>query len=147
METNRWREEEIFEEVLDKHQQKLSTTWVGTQKTKDGQTITKARLVVRGYEEEENERADSPTCSKENIRLMLAIAVSNTWTVKSLDIKAAFLQGKQIERELFVMPPKEVRKEGYIWKLKEVVNGLRDTSRSWYLRVIEVLENLGVKAS
>ena len=43
------------------------------------------------------------------------------------------------------MPPKEFKKSGLIWKLNKVVYGLCDASRSWYLRVSEVLLRLGMK--
>ena len=107
---------------------------------------TKARLVVRGYEEQNDEiRSDSPTCSKDNIRMLLGVAGAKGWKVQSLDVKAAFLQGKTIERDVFVKPPVEFRKENVIWKLRKVVYGLCDASRNWYLRVAEVLKNLGMK--
>ena len=107
--------------------------------------MTNARLVVRGYEEEEKSRSDSPTCSKDNIRIFLCLAVAKGWTVCSLDVKAAFLQGKEIERDLFLLPPKEFRSKGKVWKLKKVVYGLFDASRNWYLRLWQVLSDLGVQ--
>ena len=69
----------------------------------------KARLVVRGFEESNliDIRKDSTTCCKENFRLLLAIVVTNKWKVHSLDIKSAFLQGKNIDRELYLKPPSE----------------------------------------
>ena len=146
-EVEKWVEENVFEEVQFKGQDLLTTTWVITSKVHDEKVITKARLVVRGYEEIEKNRSDSPTCSKDNIRMLLAVAVSKDWKVQSLDIKAAFLQGNPIERSVLIKPPKEFRKENIVWKLKKVVYGLTDASRSWYLRVLEVLSSLGMKES
>ena len=140
--------QKVFDKVEDIGQERLSTTWVITTKISEGKEITKARLVARGYEEDSsNIRSDSPTCQKANVRMLLAIAVAKQWTVRSLDIKAAFLQGKEIERELCLQPPKEFREKGVIWKLKKVVYGLCDASRNWYLKVLEVLESLGMKVS
>ena len=145
-EIRRWIEEEVYEEVIDKGQSKLSTTWVVTTKAEGQDIRTKARLVVRGYEEDSCEiRADSPTCSKDNIRMLLGVAGGKGWKVHSLDVKAAFLQGKAIDREIYVKPPLEFRKEKRLWRLKKVVYGLCDASRNWYLRVAEVLQNLGMK--
>ena len=56
-----------------------------------------------------------------------------------------FRASKSIERQLFITPPKEFRKPRKLWKLNEVVYGLNDASRSWYLRVKEVLLELGMK--
>ena len=36
---------------------------------------------------------------------------------------------------------------GKIWKLNKVVYGLCDASRSWYLKVVEVLEELGMRSN
>ena len=141
----KWIEENVMEEVKDTAQERLSTTWVITTKLKNDQEVTKARLVVRGYEEETKSRSDSPTCMKDNVRMLLAIAVGKGWNLDVLDVKAAFLQGKSIERELYITPPKEFRKEGVLWKLKKVVYGLTDASRSWYLKISQVLEDLGMK--
>ena len=52
----------------------------------------------------------------------------------SLDVKAAFLQGDPIKRDVFIEPPKEFF-TGKLWKLKKTVYGLCDAARSWYLRV------------
>ena len=77
--------------------------------------------------------------------MMLGIAAGKRWRIQSLDVKAAFLQGKTIERDLFLQAPVEFRKKGKLWKLNKVVYGLYDASRSWYLKVVELLTDLGMK--
>ena len=146
-EYDKWIEERVIEEVADSGQDRISTTWVITTKMKENKEIVKARLVARGYEEEEKVRADSPTCMKESIRIGLAISMTRKWKIYSLDVKAAFLQGNTIEREVFLKPPKEFLRAGYVWKLRKVVYGLADASRSWYLKVKEVLTQLGMQVS
>ena len=147
-EIEKWQEQKVFEKVSDEGQDRISTTWVVTRKLKDGKEIVKARLVARGYEEDNKEiRSDSPTCQKDHIRMTLLLAVSNQWVLHSLDIKAAFLQGKKIDRELYVQPPKDFREPGVLWKLNKVVYGLCDASRNWYLKVVEVLKELGMQIS
>ena len=64
-----------------------------------------------------------------------------------MDIKTAFLQGADINREIFVKPPPEANCVGLIWKLRKCVYGLSDASLSWYNRVKEVLEQCNVKVS
>ena len=78
---------------------------------------------------------------------MLSVAVSRGWKIHSLDVKAAFIQGQQIARDLFIFPPKEFRKKGYLWKLRKVVYDLNDASRSWYLKVSQVLKELKMKST
>ena len=108
--------------------------------------VIKARLVARGFEEENlnDIRKDSPTCSKENLRIVLAIISSHQWQASSLDVKSAFLQGNQIDRDLYLKPPKEAD-TGNLWKLKTTVYGLSDASRVWYLRVKEELFKVGTE--
>ena len=125
----------------------IHTRWVMTDKVKEGCVIKKARLVVKGFQEDsEHIRKDSPTCMKESLRIVAAISAAYNWTLRSLDIKSAFLQGKMIERDVFVLPPSEV-KSNKIWKLKKTIYGLSDASRMWYLRVKEVLREMNCSMS
>ena len=52
----------------------------------------RARLVARGYEKNTYTRADSPTIMKSSFRTFLTIASSKQLTIKTNDIKSAFLQ-------------------------------------------------------
>lgn len=144
LELTKWKEEKVYEEVENNGQPCISTTWVITEKEVNGEVLIKARLVIRGYEEENKPRADSPTCNKDNIRILLALAVTKDWHISSLDIKAAFLQGKRIEREIYIEAPVEAEDQACLWKLRKVVYGLSDASRSWYLKVATTLAELGV---
>ena len=64
--------------------------------------------MARGFQDRDagNIRNDSPTCSKEGIAL--TITASNHWTCKSMDIKTAFLQGKELDRLVYLEPHKEM---------------------------------------
>ena len=55
----------------------------------------------------EDVRADSPTIGKFITRLTLSLAASKCWTIKTTDVKSAFLQSDEIEREIFLKPPDE----------------------------------------
>lgn len=92
---------DVFEEVSDAGKPVITTKWVITEKFKDEKKVVKARLVARGFEEDSTElRTDSPTRSKRNLRLVLAVAASKGWTINSLDISSAFLQSDA--RKVFV---------------------------------------------
>ena len=143
-----WVRENVYEETEDQGQSVISVRWVITPKLVDGSWIVKARLVARGFEEDSTQfRTDSPTCMRESLRLTLCLAASKGWTINSIDYKVAFLQGKAIEREVFLHPPKEAKIDGKLWRLKKVVYGLSDASRVWYLRVVEELRRLGAVVS
>ena len=107
----------------------------------------KARLVIRGFEEDEKGPVDSPTASKPSMKIFFAVCANNNWVCETMDIKAAFLQGKEIERGIYVKLPAEAKKEGIIWKLNKVAYGLCDASRQWYSSVKEELCKLGCKQS
>ena len=146
-ELENWKKNNVFLEVPYKGQKCISVRWVFTEKFIDGKKTVKARLVARGFEEAELRYTDSPTCSKESLRLALTLFTSKGWKCNAIDVKAAFLQGKPLDREIYIDPPVEFRKENIVWKLKTCVYGLNDASRTWYLRVREELMLLGVKPS
>ena len=141
-------ENNVFEEVEDKGQRRVTTKWIITEKEKDEEKIVKARLVARGFEEKlENTRIDSPTCSRQSLRMCFIVAPTMKWEIHSLDISSAFLQGNNIERELYLEPPIEVKEDGIIWKLKRCIYGLSDAPRAWYERVEQELCALRAKKS
>ena len=141
-------ENDVFEEVKDVGQSCVSCKWIITSKEKEEGKVVKARLVARGFEERMNTaRTDSPTCSRQSLRMAFVTASTMNWTIQSLDITSAFLQGNGIERNVYLRPPTEVNSEGMIWKLKRCIYGLNDAPRAWYDRVRSELIQLGGRAS
>ena len=62
-----------------------------------------------------------------------------------MDVTSAFLQGEPLSRKVFMEPPAEVQRDGYIWKLNKTVYGLYDASRKWFQAVKPELLKLGMK--
>ena len=75
--------------------------------------------------------------------MVLSIIASKQWKIHSIDIKSAFLQGKFLQRNIYVISPKEAGVENKLWKLKRGVYGLNDAARMWYFAVYELLGKLG----
>ena len=143
-ELSKLQEYDVNEVVDYDGQDCVSTRWILT--VKNGKV--KARLVARGYEEQALVRRDSPTVAKVGIRILLTIAAVNQWQVKSTDIRSAFLQGQQLDREVYIKPPKEAKvQKGKVWRLKKCLYGLNDASRKFYLSIKEVLVLNGCKQS
>ena len=75
----------------------------------------KARLMVQGFEERK--------LMREGIKLCLSVIKKEKWRVRAIDVKTAYLQGKNIERTIVVKPPREANREtmeaeeGIIWPL------------------------------
>ena len=144
-EIQNWKDNDVYEEVDDVGQKITTSRWVITEKVKDGIAQIKARLVARGFEEDtDGLRKDSPTCSKETVRIRFVIAASRGWICHTEDVKAAYLQGNKIEREVFLKPPPDFY-NGTLWKLNKTVYGLCDAARAWYLSVKEELLRSGAK--
>ena len=141
-----WKTNKVYEEVKNTGQACISVRWIVRPKIIDGKLKTKARLCARGFEETCDFRTDSPTCMRESVRIVLCIITSKSWILHSIDYKTAFLQGKPIERDLYIKPPKEAN-TSMIWKLRKTVYGLADAPRVWYLRLKEELLKLGAKVS
>ena len=148
-ELDSWRENKVYTAIHDRGEKCISCRWVITDKQNvDGSTFLKACLVARGFEEDSpGIQTDSPTCGKESLRVILAIAASKGWDCNSIGVKAAFLQSAPLDREVYLRPPIEAGEGDKIWKMNTCVYGLNDASRYWYLSVREELFNLGTKAS
>ena len=135
---------EAYEEVEDKGQTCIGTKWVLTYKDNG----VKARLVAKGFQEKEKVPSDSPTVAKSAMRTLMALASTNGWSISTTDIKSAFLQGKDLERDLFVKPPKEAKcPPGLVWRLRKTLYGLNDGSRQFYFSVREFLISQGCEIS
>ena len=106
----------------------------------------KARFVIKGFQEQV-EVSDSPTASRETLKVFCSIAANEKWLVEASDVNAAFLQSDPIDREIYIYPPPERAKDGFIWKLIKPVYGLKDSSRQWYKTMEKYLLNLGMKQS
>ena len=72
----------------------------------------------------------------------MAVAANSNFKLASVNIRAAFLQSRTLDRDVFMKPPPDIRKEGVIWRLKKPLYGLDDASRKFWLWVKEVLREI-----
>lgn len=141
----KWKQMSAYVEVEDIGQDRISSRWVCTEKIKGGNLVMKARLVARGFEENNPQvRTDSPTCQRESLRTVLAILSAQNWDLKSIDVKSAYLQGLPINRDLYLIPPK-IAKTKKLWRLLKCPYGISDAGRHWYLKVIKELKTLNMR--
>ena len=130
-ELGNWIDLEAVDWVEDKGQKLISTRWVITENEyPDGEAKPKARLVIRGFEENEDIQADASTASKTALRIVLALAANYDWSISTADVKAAFLQERPINRDIYINPPRELSTEGKIWRLHRTAYGLVDFARN-----------------
>ena len=130
---------------------KIDSTWVITRKeVTDGKGTgaVKARLCVRGDQEQDdhNIKKDSPTVDRATVKTLFAISATQKWKIKTIDVTAAFLQGKKIERKVHVRPPAEYRREGEVWELQKGLYGLKEASMLWFKEVTAFFKDNGGQA-
>ena len=106
------------------------TKWIVTEKTdQGGQYKVKARLIVLGNMEEglSSIQTQSPTCGKDTVRLLLAIAAKYKWEAVMIDLTNAYFQAELLEREggLYLVPPNNIKDEGMIWRVVGNLYGLK----------------------
>ena len=110
--------------------------------------MAKAKPVAKRFQEIYNEETmkDSPTCSEEALRIILASIAQKKWKLNAIYIKTAFLQGEEIDRKVFVMQPKEAETNKYCL-LKKSVYGLGEDLCKRYHSVKFFLWSIGLKIS
>jgi len=76
---------------------------------------------------------------------MIASAANQEWSLRTIDISAAFLQGREIDRTIYVLPPPEIAKDGIVWMLKKGLYGLKEAARLWFDELSQELIRQGGK--
>nr|GFC11850.1 retrovirus-related Pol polyprotein from transposon TNT 1-94 [Tanacetum cinerariifolium] len=97
----------------------------------------KARLVARGYRQEEGidfEESFAPVAILEAIRIFLAYDAHKNMVVYHMDVKTAFLNGN-LREEVYVSQPDgfvDQDNPNHVYKLKKALYGLNQAPRAWY---------------
>ncbi|GJX45511.1 retrovirus-related pol polyprotein from transposon TNT 1-94, partial [Tanacetum coccineum] len=97
----------------------------------------KARLVARGYRQEEGidfEESLAPVSRLEAIRIFLAFAAHMNMAIYQMDVKTAFLNGN-LREEVYVSQPDgfvDPDNPNHVYKLKKALYGLKQAPRAWY---------------
>ncbi|CAI7872846.1 unnamed protein product [Closterium sp. NIES-54] len=110
----------------------------------------KSRLVAKGYHQKE--KVDymelfALVVKATALRTLLAGATIKGWVVKKMDVTTAFLNGVLEEEILMAQPEGFDDGSGRVWKLKKALYGLKQAPRQWYLKLREVLEEIGFTPS
>ena len=127
----------------------IPSTWSVVLKDVNNAESVKARLCARGDKEVQTVRTDSPTVGKASLRLILASAASLGEKLSSMDFKGAFLQGQPIDREVYLLPPQDIRDSNpnLVWRVIKRLYGFKDASRGWYLEFDRAMKALGCEQS
>ncbi|GJT43451.1 retrovirus-related pol polyprotein from transposon TNT 1-94 [Tanacetum coccineum] len=97
----------------------------------------KARLVARGYHQEERinfEESFAPVARLEAIRIFLAFTAHMNMVVYQMDVNTAFLNGN-LQEEVYVSQLDgfvDPDNTNHVYKLKKALYGLKQALRAWY---------------
>lgn len=103
------------------------------------------RLVARGFQKKESPPSDSLTMLRESLKLYFAVTINEDLIFRNVDIRAAFLQSRGLNWELFFEPPKVVKSEEKIWLLHKPFYGLNEASRKFWSKLRGVFEDTVMK--
>ncbi|CAI7839426.1 unnamed protein product [Closterium sp. NIES-54] len=110
----------------------------------------KSRLVAKGYQQKEKvdyKELFAPVVNPTTLRTLLAGSTIKGWVVKQMDVTTAFLDGV-LEEEIFMAQPEGFDDgSGRVCKLKKALYGLKQVPLQWYLKLSEVLEEIGLTPS
>ena len=123
-------------------------------KNPDGSPRAKARLVVRGYNDQDalegRVETSAPTTSRLSRSMFLSLSSILQWCGWTADVATAFLQGLPQERQLWVKLPREVLNilgadETTRMLLRKPCYGQIDAPRRWFLEASRRLTSIGLR--
>ncbi|CAI7862332.1 unnamed protein product, partial [Closterium sp. NIES-53] len=110
----------------------------------------KSRLVAKGNQQKKKvdyKELFAPVVKPTTLRTLLAGATIKGWVVKRMDVTTAFLNGI-LKEEIFMAQLEGFDDgSGRVLKLKKALYGLKQAPRQWYLKLREVLEEIGFTSS
>lgn len=128
----------------------IGTKWIFKNKQDEHGIIirNKARLVAQGNSQVEGLDFDetfAPVARLESIRILLAYAAFNGFTLHQMDVKSAFLNGPLQEEVYVSQPPGFVDPDhkDYVYKLHKALYGLKQAPHAWYDHFKKFLINDG----
>ena len=119
-------------QIVDRPKDKevIDVKWVYKRKNKN---LYKARLVVRGFQQQEYiENVYSPVGRMQTLKILLSYSCKNNLFIEQMDVETACLNG-YVKTEVYINEP-----EGYetgdnkVCKLQKALYGLRESPRAWY---------------
>nr|GEV45577.1 retrovirus-related Pol polyprotein from transposon TNT 1-94 [Tanacetum cinerariifolium] len=139
-ELNEFERLKVWELVL--HPDKvmvITLKWIYKVKLNElgGISKNKARLVARGYRQEEGidfEESFAPVARLEAVWIFLAFVAHMNMIIYQMDVKMAFLNGILCEEVYFSQPNGFVDPDNpnHMYRLKKALYGLKQDQRAWY---------------
>ena len=107
----------------------------------------KSRIVLPGHLDPDGGlvRTDAPTTQMSAVRMAIVLGLSKGWKFLLFDVATAFLSGREVDRDLYVKPPPDLRCAGAatLWRILKSAYGLSEAPRLWYMQARELLGKCG----
>ena len=86
----------------------------------------------------------APVAKLTTLHLLLALAATNNWTIKQLDVNNAFIHG-DLHEEVYMKPPPGfiLPNKNIVCKLQRSLYGLKQAGRQWYAKLSHSLLSNG----
>ena len=119
----------------------MSTKWIISEKEKEGGDDMENKTRSQDFTEtfKDSFKCEALTCSAGGFKVVLAVIKTFEWRLRTLDIKAAYPQRKEMIRGVYARPPDEV-KRNKVWRWKKTVYSLKDATKHYYESLMEVLK-------
>nr|GEY92995.1 retrovirus-related Pol polyprotein from transposon TNT 1-94 [Tanacetum cinerariifolium] len=113
--------------------------WLWKNKKDEDQTVirNKARLVVKGYAQEEGinfEESIASVARLEAVQIFIAYAAHKSFPIYQMDVKTAFLNAP-LKEEVYVAQPDGFVNPDHpekVYRLRKALYGLKQSPRAWY---------------
>lgn len=110
----------------------------------------KARLVAKGFSQRPGidfEETFAPVVRYDSIRYLLALSVTNGYTIDQMDAITAFLQGDLPESVYMEQAEHFSDGTNRVCKLNKAIYGLKQAGRQWNIKLDAALKKHGLKKS
>ena len=131
----------------------IGSRWIFKTKEKpDGTTRYKARLVIKGYEQQygiDYTETYAPVGRLDALRILLALAAEHALKLHHIDIVTAFLNPVLDQDDIFMLLPSGIQftdstlHESQVFRLRKALYGLKQAPRLWNKDVDSFLVSLG----
>ncbi|KAD3640419.1 hypothetical protein E3N88_29642 [Mikania micrantha] len=132
------------------HMNVVRCMWIFKHKTNSAGVLEryKARLVCDGRSQQvgvDCGETFSPVVKPTTIRVVLSIALANSWPIHQLDVKNAFLHGNLSETVYMHQPMgfRDTQHPNHVCLLKKSLYGLKQAPRAWYKRFADFVRQMG----
>lgn len=130
------------------HMREITAKWIFKIKDDAVNKRYKARLVARGFSQQEGTDYDdifAPVVRMDSVRLLFSLAAQLELKWKQFDITTAFLNG-EVNEELYLTPPEGLNVPTTVTcRLRRSLYGLKQAPRCWNAKFTEKLSQFGMQ--